>query len=182
MTMRMNLTSRTRFGGVLVLLLLTGTALLCMPHFASSFPMNAVLPRSSVGRFTPTTRLAAAPGVTVASPEELRHAMQNPATTVVDARTIEELLANGYFTGCESHRAGGIPKCRWVHAPSASPTESPLLLLASASLLPDLTAPVIVHCGSGIRASGVQTILKNLGYTTVLNAGGLTDLEFALAS
>jgi rhodanese-related sulfurtransferase len=125
--------------------------------------------------------MAIGPGVIVAPAADIRAALQNPATTVIDARTLEELQANGYFTGCEA--GSGQTKCRrWVHAPTtANPPASPLLSLASASILPDMNAPIIVHCGSGIRASVVKTILEDLGYTNVMNAGGLTDLEFTMA-
>jgi rhodanese-related sulfurtransferase len=121
------------------------------------------------------------PGVMVAPAADIRAALQNPATTVVDARSIEELQANGYFTGCEM--GSGQTKCRrWVHAPTtANPPASPLLSLASASIFPDMNAPIIVYCASGIRATVVKSILEDLGYTNVMNAGGLTDLEFTMA-
>jgi hypothetical protein len=37
------------------------------------------------------------PGVVVSPAADIRAALQNPATTVIDARTIEELQANGYI-------------------------------------------------------------------------------------
>lgn len=117
----------------------------------------------------------AAPGVVVAPQDKVREALQNPATTVVDARTIEEIQKDGYFTGCAD--SGGKLLCHWVHAPSTK-TESPLLQIASASLIPDLEAPVVVYCASGIRAGTVKTELERQGYKTVLNAGGLSDLDF----
>jgi phage shock protein E len=111
--------------------------------------------------------LAAAPGVDVASESDLRQALQNPATTVVDARSLEELQATGYYQ-CE-----GL--CRWVHAP-ASKVDAPLLTLAAASLIPDLHAPVVIYCALGYRAASSQRVLQAAGYTNVLNAGGLDDI------
>ncbi len=37
-------------------------------------------------------------------------------------------------------------------------------------------APVILFCASGRRAGKAKETLDQLGYTTVLNAGGLRDL------
>jgi phage shock protein E len=37
-------------------------------------------------------------------------------------------------------------------------------------------APVIVFCRSGRRAGKAKETLEQLGYTKVLNAGGLEDL------
>jgi rhodanese-related sulfurtransferase len=161
-------------------------------RFAATLPMSNTeswsnrrrLVRTASFPWSPYYSLALSmvgPGVIVAPAADIRAALQNPATTVIDARSIEELQANGYFTGCEE--GGGQTKCRrWVHAPTtANPPASPLLSLASASILPDMDAPIIVHCGSGVRASVVKTILEDLGYTNVMNAGGLTDLEFTMA-
>jgi rhodanese-related sulfurtransferase len=111
--------------------------------------------------------LAAAPGVDVASENDLRQALQNPATTVVDARSLAELQASDYYR-CEGH-------CRWVHAP-ASKVDAPLLTIAAASLIPDLDAPVVIYCVLGFRAAASQRVLRAAGYTNVLNAGGFDDI------
>jgi phage shock protein E len=40
------------------------------------------------------------------------------------------------------------------------------------------TAPVIVFCRSGRRAGKAKEMLEAKGYTKVLNAGGLTGLDY----
>lgn len=56
---------------------------------------------------------------------------------------------------------------------------------ASADACPALTklpkkkeTPVIVFCASGKRASVAKQVLESKGYTSVLNAGGLGDLDY----
>lgn len=119
--------------------------------------------------------LAAAPGVQVDSETAIRQALQNPATTVVDARSLEELQSAGFFRCSDTPKTTSSLSCRWVHAP-ASKIDAPLLELAATTLIPDLNAPVVVYCASGIRAGTSQRVLQQAGYTNVLNAGGLDDL------
>jgi len=45
-------------------------------------------------------------------------------------------------------------------------------------ILPSKTNPIIVFCAMGGRASRVKATLEEQGYQTVLNAGGLRDLDF----
>jgi phage shock protein E len=112
--------------------------------------------------------LAAAPDVTVASASDLREALQNPATTVVDARSLEELQATGIYR-CDGQQ------CKWIHAP-ASKVNAPLLELAATALIPDLDAPVVIYCALGYRAASCKRVLEEMGYSNVLNAGGLDDI------
>lgn len=49
-----------------------------------------------------------------------------------------------------------------------------------ASLVPDKNTPVVLYCRSGRRAGEVEDVLKGLGYTQVVNAGGLIDLQKTL--
>jgi phage shock protein E len=130
---------------------------------------HAFVPLVVVVQRPPLSALAAAPGVIVASASDLRRALQNPATTVIDARSLEELQATGYYRGCDGQL------CRWVHAP-ASKVDAPLLELAAASLIPDPTAPVVIYCALGFRAASSQRVLQAAGYTNVLNAGGFDDI------
>lgn len=90
-----------------------------------------------------------------------------PQTTVIDARTIEEMQKVGYFNAST---------CRFLHA-HATKTEDPLLQLAAKSFLPQKDAPVVIYCGSGIRATTAKQVLEEAGYTNVLNAGGLPDIH-----
>jgi len=41
----------------------------------------------------------------------------------------------------------------------------------------DGKAPIIVFCRSGRRAGKAKEMLEGMGYTKVLNAGGLGDIE-----
>ena len=40
----------------------------------------------------------------------------------------------------------------------------------------DKTKPVVVYCASGSRSAFAARLLKNAGYTDVVNAGGLYDM------
>jgi len=109
----------------------------------------------------------AAPGVEMSPKEEILAALSNPETTVVDARSIGELDQHGVYSP---------PTARWVHA-EATKTEAPLLSVAAETLIPDKEAPVVIYCGSGIRATTCKKVLEEQGYTNVMNAGGLSDLN-----
>jgi phage shock protein E len=109
----------------------------------------------------------AAPGVVTDPDDAIREALANPATTVVDARNVEEMQQDGYFASST---------CKFVHAPSTKDS-SPLLQLAAPSLIPDTSAPVVVYCKSGIRATAAKKALEDAGYKTVLNAGGYDDIQ-----
>ena len=111
--------------------------------------------------------MMAAPGVVVDAASEIIAALKNPATTVIDARSLEELQQDGYYH-CDT--------CRWVNAPSTKATEAPLLELAAENILPDKLAPVVIYCASGMRATKAKQVLESKGYTNVMNAGGLADL------
>ena len=110
--------------------------------------------------------MAAAPGVQLDPPDVIREALDNPATTIVDVRGVDEIANNGYFSPNNNHRL------QWISAPYTQPTGCPLLELASDGLLRDKDAPVIVYCASGMRSTKVKEILQAKGYTQVLNAGG----------
>eukprot|EP01052_Picozoa_sp_SAG31_P028406 SAG31_NODE_2741_length_5156_cov_3.138817_4_plen_63_part_00 len=49
----------------------------------------------------------------------------------------------------------------------------------AAELLPDKNATIVCFCGVGGRVMGAKSVLEALGYTGVLNAGGLKDLVAA---
>jgi phage shock protein E len=120
-----------------------------------------------------TRTFLAAPGVVIDSPSDIQNALRNPQSTVVDARGIDEIQQQGYYAPVSS---------RWVHAP-CSLSEAPLLSAASASLLPDKEAPVVVYCASGKRATFAKKVLEEQGYTHVLNAGGFPgDMEYLTRS
>jgi len=107
----------------------------------------------------------AAPGITIAAPEEIKNALSNPKTTVVDARKVEEILEAGYLK---------TPNNQWIHA-SCTLEECPLLSVAAESLIRDPSEPVVVYCASGKRANVAKEFLEGKGYKQVLNAGGYPD-------
>lgn len=123
-----------------------------------------IQPRS----FHTTTTVMAAPGITIASQTEVEDALDNPSATLVDARTVEEMKDSGFVDN---------QSCRFVFAP-ATKTEAPVLEVAARALIPSQTDPVVIYCGSGIRAATSKSVLENMGYTNVLNAGGLSDVEY----
>jgi phage shock protein E len=41
----------------------------------------------------------------------------------------------------------------------------------------DKSKPIVVHCRSGARSGRAQTILKNAGFTNVVNGGGYSSLR-----
>lgn len=106
--------------------------------------------------------LMAAPGVVVDATQDIQKALSNPDTVIVDTRRIDEIEAVGYWqTGRQ-----------WVHAPCTPDGSCPLLAVAAESLVRDTSAPVIVYCASGKRASVAKKFLEERGYKNVLNAGG----------
>jgi len=102
----------------------------------------------------------------VASDTEILGALANDATIIMDVRSQDEILQTGYLKH-QSHK--------WVHL-QCTPTEAPLLERVAPNLLPDPTVPVLIYCGSGKRAAKAQQVLKAMGYTTVLNAGGWSNV------
>lgn len=113
----------------------------------------------------------AAPGITIAAPEQIKEALANPKTTVVDARKIDEILEAGYLK---------TPNNQWVHAPCTL-EECPLLSVAAESLIRDPQDPVVVYCASGKRAQVGKEFLESAGYKFVLNAGGYPeDMDYLL--
>lgn len=112
---------------------------------------------------SPTTAL----GASFASPDQVKDALAEPATTVLDVRRVDEILDSGLLK----------TNCQWVHA-ACTPTETPLLDAVAESLIPDKQACVVVYCASGMRAERAKETLEGLGYEKVLNAGGLGDLDY----
>ena len=137
--------------------------LIVRPQLHQSYARNAA------------SRSMAAPGVDVAPVDAIRRALEDPSTTLIDARSVGEIEQHGYYHNDNNNDFVR----RWVHA-EATPQNAPLLQVAAAALLPDKQAPVVIYCGSGIRATTCKTVLEQQGYTNVLNAGGLADLKQAM--
>lgn len=125
---------------------------------------KAFMPPPSTRALHSTVSLSmAAPGVVLSSTADIQQALSNKDAIVLDARRVDEIQANGYFS---------TTNCQWVHAPCTPDGDCPILAAAADALLRDKTAPIIVYCASGKRASVAQSFLQERGYTTVLNAGG----------
>lgn len=92
------------------------------------------------------------------TPEAAVEAIQNGAT-VVDARTAGE-FASGHLAGA-------------IHADVLDSDFRQRV----ADL--DRETPVYVYCASGHRSGRAASILEDMGFTTVVNAGGFRDLAAA---
>lgn len=110
----------------------------------------------------------AAPGVVCATHDEIRAAMKDPRTTILDVRGVDEIIASGYLD------TKGL---QYIHS-QCTPTEAPLLSVAAEDLIRDKTAPVVVYCAKGFRAAKAKEVLDSKGYENVLNGGGISDLDF----
>jgi len=114
--------------------------------------------------------LQAAPGVEVANPDDVKKALANDNTIIIDARGLDEIQKSGYFKPTK-------PSQQWLNIP-CSITEAPLLTMAAEDMLRDKSTPIIVHCASGKRSTLAKKVLDDMGYENVLNAGGFPgDME-----
>lgn len=95
--------------------------------------------------------------------DEVQAAANTPGVTFLDARTEAEV---------EESSLSSKP----FHNISCLGGDCTELLAKATVLMPDKNAPVIVFCRSGGRASYAKKALGDMGYTNVLNAGGLDDL------
>mmetsp|Transcript_23396 Transcript_23396/g.38725 ORF Transcript_23396/g.38725 Transcript_23396/m.38725 type:complete len:106 (-) Transcript_23396:430-747(-) len=100
----------------------------------------------------------------ISTPEEVKKAAEHPDTLILDVRTVEELQESSLQTRDFKHAACQLQEC------------SDLMSRAE-ELFPNKTATIIVFCRSGRRAGKAKEMLQSKGYTSVLNAGGLSDLS-----
>mmetsp|Transcript_7917 Transcript_7917/g.16944 ORF Transcript_7917/g.16944 Transcript_7917/m.16944 type:complete len:114 (-) Transcript_7917:244-585(-) len=96
--------------------------------------------------------------------DQIKSALKHPEVIILDVRTKEELdeapLASKPFKHASCH----LDDCSE-------------LMSKAAELMPNKEAPIIVFCRSGRRAGKAKEMLEGMGYTKVLNAGGLGDIE-----
>lgn len=103
-------------------------------------------------------------------PSEIVQALKTPKTYVLDVRGPDEIAGSKLMV------EDGVT---WVTTP-CSKAECPELQADPTSFLPDKDATIVVHCASGIRADTAKKTLTRLGYTKVLNGGGLKDILASL--
>lgn len=101
-----------------------------------------------------------------APPKEVVAALKRPNTYVLDVRGPDEIAES------KLEVAEGVT---WVTTPCTK-LECPALEADPTKFLPDKDATIVVHCASGIRANTAKKTLESLGYTKVLNGGGLNDI------
>jgi phage shock protein E len=95
--------------------------------------------------------------------DEVKAAANAPGVSYLDVRTEAEVKVTSL-----------APKP--FHNVSCLGGDCTELTAKASTLMPDKNAPVIVFCRSGGRASYAKEALEDMGYTTVLNAGGIDDL------
>ena len=106
---------------------------------------------------------AAVPRIT---PAEAREMIAKGNTLVVDVRDAPEVRQSGKLCGAR-HISRGMLEFR---ADSATPYHDP-------ALQKDRT--VVLYCASGGRSALAAKTLLDMGYASVYNAGGFTDLAAA---
>ena len=106
---------------------------------------------------------AAVPGL---DPGEVRNRMNRADVLIVDVRDASELASGGKLKGAV-HVPRGMLEFR---ADPESPYYNP-------AFQKDKT--VLVYCASGGRSALSGKTLKDLGYTSVFNAGGFKELADA---
>ena len=48
--------------------------------------------------------------------------------------------------------------------------------------LPNLDAPIIVYCRSGVRSAAAEEKLSKLGYKNIMDMGGIINWKYAVIS
>lgn len=110
------------------------------------------------------SRGMAAPGVELAPQAEVEAAIADTKATVLDVRSLDEILSAGFL---KTDRP-------WIHA-QCTLDACPLLDVAAEEMFKDKSAPIVIYCGSGKRATKAKEVLESKGYQKVLNAGGYPD-------
>ena len=122
-----------------------------------------------------------------------RSAVPRSFGAMSDAEYEERVSKFGLSTRAETKAAAALPNAVWVdvrsdgevqdtplgaafvHIP-VTMTDVSQIAAQAAAKLPDKAAPLLVFCGVGGRAMGAKKSLEALGYTQVLNVGGLKDI------
>jgi phage shock protein E len=104
--------------------------------------------------------------INVAPLSEVKEALLDPTTYVLDVRTREEIADSGHVQHPRWHQVNGTPdRCSDL---DQHPEK----------LVPDKAANIVVYCRSGRRAERAKQALVQNGYTgTILNGGGYDQLK-----
>ena len=100
------------------------------------------------------------------APRELKELMTRPDVVLIDVRDAPEVYKSGKLHGAR-HISRGMLEFR---ADSATAYHDP-------ALRKDRT--VVVYCASGGRSALAGKTLLDMGYSSVYNAGGFSDLAAA---
>jgi rhodanese-related sulfurtransferase len=100
------------------------------------------------------------------NPAEVRDMMSKGNVLIVDVRDAPELASGGKLKGAVNVSRGMLE----FRADPESPFHNP-------AIQKDKT--VLIYCGSGGRAALSGKTLKELGYSSVYNAGGFNELADA---
>ena len=98
---------------------------------------------------------------------ETRAALSDPDTIVIDIRRPDEI--DDHVQHANYHQVT-------VTLDDASALEA-----CAPTMLPKKDAKIFVYCRSGRRATNAVQALEKHGYTNVLNGGGFSDVQAALA-
>lgn len=107
-----------------------------------------------------------------ASGDKVLAALKDERAIILDVRQPFEIEATGYWA---ASTPSGKP-VGWRHMP-CSPSDATLLEITARNLLPDKTAPIVVHCAGGVRSAMAKAVLDELGYEQVLNVGGWQEVQ-----
>lgn len=84
----------------------------------------------------------------------------DPAVRLVDVRTPQE------------YKAGHLPQSESLPLPRMSEMEA---------LVPEKDTTIVVYCQSGARSAQAAAVLERMGYTKIINAGGIVHWKGSLA-
>jgi len=101
--------------------------------------------------------------------EEVKEALANPETVVLDVRTPEEIVEAG-------SKVYPSTPANWVQT-NCNAEDCADLRATPTKFVADKTAPIVIYCRSGRRAAAAKKVLIEEGYTgSILNAGGFDDI------
>lgn len=110
-----------------------------------------------------------------ANPDEIKKALLNHETIILDVRNPDEIEADGRLSQYDNTNTCVQTQCTPTECKSLS--ESPEKVLQT----DDKTITIVVFCRSGRRAATAKRVLRENGYTgNILNAGGYNDVKAVL--